>query len=166
MPVIGYGVQTGIHPDLSIRVKSLLDKPAICWANVGFVPKDAAFNRLKTEIKNLCGFGWANNIDSLHYYEGADCMYRFPFSVQIFFKESKNGNIAISKSAYKYEITVYDPVERTLLISRNGELSNWNSKINKLHIDTISNTMKLFVDKVLNTKDIKDKVREFKKDIK
>lgn len=168
LPVVGYGVQTGLHPDISINYRTLLQKPAICWGNCGMYPKAASFNILKNQIKDICGFGWGNTIESLYYYDGAHTAYRFPFHVQLFFgesKPSKGGNTPVVKTCNRYEITLYDPITSTRVISVSGELKNWNSNFNAKHIERIGLTMKRFIDAILNTNHIKDLVKEFKKTI-
>lgn len=166
LPVVGYGVATGLNPDISVYYRSLLDKPAICWGNVGLYPKNAQFAKLKREIKDLCGFGWGNNIESLHFYDGAHTFYRFGFHVQLFFKEQKFvpkvGNVPISKTAYKYEIDLFNPIDRTAILHQSGELAKWNSRFDPKHIERIGDTMKKFIDTILNTKEMNEKLKAFK----
>jgi len=170
LPVKGYGVQTGIHPDISVHYSTLLEKPAICWGNVGLYPEKALFNKLKKEIKDLCGFGWGNNIESLYFYDGAHNFYRFGFHVQLFFKEQKIvpkvGNVPITKTLYKYELALYNPIDRTGILYLSGELDKWNSRFNPKHIERIGETMRKFIDTILNTSEMKSKLEEFKEKYK
>jgi len=166
LPVLGYGVATGIHPNIAVFYKTLLDKPAISWGNVGLYPKNSQFNMLKKEIKALCGFGWANTIESLYYYDGAHNFYRFGFHVQLFFKEQKHknkiGSVPVVKTLYKYEICLYNPIDNTSILTVFGDLKHWNSKFDAAHIDRIGKTMKLFIDTCLNTAAQKQLVADFR----
>jgi hypothetical protein len=153
----------GVIPSISIYVRRLLDKPAYFWSNVG-AKHNGLFSNAINRIKKICGYRWGNGIEYLYFYEGAH--YKFPFHVHIHFEKTKNRkgiSIPLVKTGYHYYFTIYDPITCMPIQTFSDKLTNWDDTISPEHVGEAANLMKRFVDEILNTKDLKQKIDDFKR---
>lgn len=132
----------GIFPE------KLLEKPAISWANVGCVPNENFLGRITSTIKKMVGWGWANTIEGIMFYNGS--RYIYPFHVSIEFgkmsgKRSKNNRtLPDISSAKRYSFEIFDPLNGMQLFHSSGELKKWNARIHPKDIDAAKKAIRLF----------------------
>jgi hypothetical protein len=128
----GYNVDCGVLPHVSFYYRKIAELPIITFANVGYTPAENGLGHLTTVIKRLCGYGWANGIEGLHYYDGSS--HSYPFHVHVFFKDFSvkricGAQVPIVKSAFKYEFTLYSPITSLPIFSFSENLQSWNSRM-------------------------------------
>ncbi len=144
---IGYQVDCGVLPHVSLYYRRIAALPIITFANLGSTPAENGLGKLTTIIKRLCGYGWANGIEGLHYYDGSN--HSYPFHVQVFFREYSDKRICgapvpIAKSAYKYEFTLYSPLNSLPMFSFTENLHSWNSRMSPEANKRLGETIKAY----------------------
>lgn len=145
IPVMGlkkkkWQIDSGILPHVSFYYQRLGELPVISFANVGYTPQKNGIGLLTSKIKHLCGYGWANGIEGVHYYDGS--RWSYPFHVHVFFdrfldKRRCGAQLPDVKSATKYEFALYAPLNGLPILSFEDRLKSWNARMTKERIEQV-----------------------------
>jgi len=146
-------IDVGVLPHVSFYYERIRQLPIISFANVGAVPENNGIGVLTEYIKKLCGYGWANGIEGLHYYSGS--RWSYPFHVHVHFdkfleKRRYNAQLPDVKSAKRYEFTLYDPLEGLPILSFTEELKQWNSRISPSKLMLVGDKIKQYENHVMS----------------
>ena len=143
----------GIIPRVSFYYRRLSELPIITFANVGSTPAENGLSKLVNTIKASCGYGWANGIEAIHYYNGTYTPY--PFHVQVFFNKMTDKRVCGAylpdvKTAHGYEFTLYDPLNHLPILTFSDTLKSWNSRMKNDKIELIRKSLYDYEENVMS----------------
>ena len=146
-------VDVGILPHISFHYEQIGKLPIISFANVGYRPQKNGIGVLTDYIKKLCGFGWRNGIEGLHYYQGSRWSYHFHVHVhydEFLDKRRFGANLPKVTKASHYSFTLFDPLDGLPILSFTETLRSWNSRMSKNRVVQIGLTIQKYENKVMS----------------